>query len=159
DHVTGDITLCANEGTWPPCVYIRDNDPDFAGTALGNDNVRSLGVPLGGTMSLFSDANYRGMCVTFTGGQYDELRTFGMSGNASSMLANQGCPVSDDDHGVVLYDGITFTGAHALFTHDVADLGSVGLNERISSLAVSRGIVVTLYSDVNFQGTCMAFGA
>jgi hypothetical protein len=159
DHVTGDITLCANENTAPPCVYIRDNVPDFSVTAIGNDNVRSLGVPLGDSMSLFSDANYRGMCVAFTGGIYNELRTFGISGQASSMLANQDCPVSDDDQGVVLYDGITFTGAHALFTHDIADLNSVGLNDRISSLAVSRGIVVTLYADANFQGTCMSFSA
>jgi hypothetical protein len=159
DHVTGDITLCANENTFPPCVYIRDNVPDFGVTAIGNDNVRSLGVPAGGTMSLFSDANYRGMCVTSTGGLYNELRSAGMSAKASSMLANQGCPVSDDDRGVVLYDGITFTGDHALFTHDVPDLNAFGLNDRVSSLAVSRGIVVTLFADANYQGTCMSFSA
>jgi hypothetical protein len=159
DHVTGDITLCAGEDTWPPCVYTRDNVPDFGATPIGNDNIRSLGVPTGGSMSLFSDPNYRGMCVPFTGGMYNELRTFGMSARASSMLANQGCPVSDDDQGVALYDGVTFTGAHALLTHDVADLNAFGLNDRISSLAVSRGIVVTLFAEPNFQGTCMSFSA
>jgi hypothetical protein len=158
DIVSGDVTFCANENYGPPCIYVRTDVARFSATPLGDNNVRSLGVPLGGTIALFSDENYQGMCVPFNGnGEYPDLRIHGMSGKASSMLVNRGCPVSPDDRGVTLYDGITFTGAHGTFTSDVADLAPLGLNDRVSSLAVSPGLVVTLYADANFQGTCMSF--
>lgn len=74
----------------------------------------------------------------------------------SSLPASRGCPVSDDGNGVALYDGINFTGANALVKSNVPDLGAVGLNDRVSPLTISRGLVVSLYSDVNYQGVSKA---
>jgi hypothetical protein len=157
--VSGDVTLCANENFVPPCVYLHNDVPKFSATSLGDDAIRSLGVFAGDTIALFSEENYRGMCVPFTGGTYPELRTAGMSARASSMLVARGCPSSPDYPGVTLFDGITFTGASAFVTGDVADLAASGLNDRVSSLALSPGLVVSLYTDANFKGSCVAFNA
>jgi hypothetical protein len=154
--VTGPVTLCANENFGAPCMQVTTDVPSFANTAIGDDSVRSLRVA-GGIIAMFADSNYQGICIPFDGGDRPELRSYAMSARASSMLFNNGCPEIPEDRGVTVYDGIRFTGAHASPAGDVADLHALGLNDRISSIAVSPGVVVTLYTDANFTGNCMSF--
>jgi hypothetical protein len=96
------------------------------------------------------------MCRTYTGGTYNTLGSV-IEGNVSSMLANRDCPSDPDYPGVTLYDGVNFTGAYINANSNIGDLGPIGLKYQVSSLAVTPGIVVTLYSTTDFTGPCQAF--
>ena len=75
------------------------------------------------------------------------------------MLVNRGCPADADHPGVTLFDGVTFAGAGRRSRATWRSSAPPGLNDRISSLAIAPGLVVTLYADASFQGTCKSFAA
>lgn len=60
-----------------------------------------------------------------------------------------------------LYQDINYGGSNASFFagNNYRDLALVGWNDRASSIRVSAGTVVAVYSDINFAGRCETFRA
>lgn len=69
-------------------------------------------------------------------------------------------PLERDDEpawAAVLYEHASYGGSSQTVTGDVADLGELGLNDKVSSLKVRRGARVVLYRHANFQGPSVTY--
>jgi hypothetical protein len=138
-----------------------------------NDVARSA-IVSGGTWELCEHAQYRGNCVTVGPGRHRDLGR-GVEGDVSSarLIAAGGGPGPGPAPGpgpgpgagggwgggarVVMYSGPNFSGrSHVVDTNIVRDLGSVGFNDRASSLRVERGYWM-FCSEPNYDGECRTF--
>lgn len=57
--------------------------------------------------------------------------------------------------GIILYEDAGHRGRSATTTRDVADLRTIGMDDRISSVATARGEVWELCEDRNYRGRCV----
>ncbi|HPJ29788.1 MAG TPA: beta/gamma crystallin-related protein [Methanothrix sp.] len=114
---------------------------------IGNDTLSSLKVPEGIRVTLFEHENFRGRIkifsenTSFVGSDFNDL--------TSSILVE---PVA------AIYEHANFGGAKQVIgvgSYKMSDL-SIG-NDRISSIKVPQGLIVTLYEHANFNGRTKTF--
>jgi len=148
--------------------------PDFSGRSIAvdgvadslegfNDRARSM-IIYEGQWELCEHDRFRGDCRLFGPGRYPTLGA--LAGDLSSLRPAQ-APVATyappavpayTAPRIVLYEGQNFRGRGTAIDADLlANLGSIGLDDRASSLRVEGGSWV-LCSDPNFQGRCWTFG-
>eukprot|EP00808_Paulinella_micropora_P012899 g70131.t1 len=112
--------------------------------ATFNNKIRSLRVPTGGSVTLYSEANYQGISKIFTS---DSSNLGGWTDLASSIRFT----------GIAyLYKNTGWAGEYMQLSSDAASLDS-SWNDQISSLRVPIGGSVTLYTEANYQGTSQIF--
>jgi hypothetical protein len=79
---------------------------------------------------VYRDSWYRGEHTSFYSG-YHDLRYGNFQGNISSLAIEPGFRVT-------VYDDFNFRGRSATFTSSVSNLSSLGWNDRIRSMLVTR---------------------
>ncbi|WP_437498358.1 RICIN domain-containing protein [Sorangium sp. So ce1099] len=119
---------------------------DLSALTIGNDTIRSIQVPEGWRVTLYSDAHFAGSSQVLT---RDAAELASMSGKVSSLV------VEMPPWGAKLYTDAGYSGSSiALRPGRYASLSSLGFkNDALSSVEVPSGWRVTLYSDEGFGGT------
>jgi len=119
---------------------------DMSALTIGNDKIRSIQVPEGWRVTLFSDAHLAGKSQVLT---RDASDLASMSGQVSSLV------VEMPPWGAKLYTDSNSSGSSIVLKPGrYASLSSLGFkNDALSSVEVPSGWRVTLYSDGSFGGT------
>jgi hypothetical protein len=94
---------------------------------------REMEMGMADSVTVYSDATYKGKSQTFAPGRYDRenLAIVG-NDNISSIKVSNGSFVA-------VYADAGFLGARNIFRSDCPNLSAVGWNDRISSLIVGTG--------------------
>jgi hypothetical protein len=127
-----------------------------------NDRASSVEVR-SGRWQLCTDADFRGHCAVLGPGTYPSLRTLALDNRISSARPMSGAgpgpgPGSDwSNASVVLYELEYFSGRTFPVSTAVANLASVGFNDRVSSLDIRRGRW-QFCSDAFYFGQCQVLG-
>jgi len=132
---------------------------DLDSGRLGDNRLSSLQVPPGYVVTLYKDRNFRGSWEEIRADDAD-LTDNPIGDNTVSSIrirfekVVQHEPASEKGGpGVIFYRGFDFSGREQVFHSDVADLRQTHLGtDRISSLRVPPGYVVTLYEHQGFRG-------
>ncbi len=112
-------------------------------------------------VTLYEHSNFRGSSEEIHGDDPD-LTNNRIGDNKVSSIRIRYEPVvyrepepeaEEDGPGVIFYRGFNFSGRKQVFHRDVSDLGNSRLgNDRLSSLHIPPGYVVTLYEHNNYRG-------
>ena len=153
------IRLCKDLDFTGWCDEINHDIAYLSGFGVGNDSVSSVRVFQGGGafIALYADFNYQGTCQSFSTSVADLRGTRIGNDTASSARLFRSCS------GVVLFKDTDYWSgdkAPEPVDKDIPDLRlhQIG-NDSVSSLTVDAGKSVTLYADINYQGTCQSFTA
>ncbi|MBX4191465.1 MAG: DUF4430 domain-containing protein [Candidatus Doudnabacteria bacterium] len=85
--------LCVHINYEGGCESFTNNDNDLRDNAIGNDNVSSIQVPAGITVSLFDAINFTGKCESFTTNDADLRDNSIGNDTVSSISIGTPCPV------------------------------------------------------------------
>jgi hypothetical protein len=102
------------------------------------------------TAALFSEPGYQGRCLEVDASIDDLSNSLIGNDHLASLIVNAPCPP-----GAVLCQTVNFANACERFDQDVYTLADtkVGLRQ-VSSILVSPGVVITVYSDAGYRGRC-----
>ncbi len=153
------VVICADRNFGGTCEVVTGNVADVNGTSdprgkdVRHDEMSSLYMAAGGTVSLYSEPNWEGTCETFRG----------------SDLALEGNPIGDnrvssiwlghdcrDD--VQLCEHKDLGGRCVVFRSDQPSLGSTDIgNDTASSVRVPGGWQISVHSDDHYRGSVDLF--
>ena len=145
------------------CERLNDGDPNLADNPIGVGLIGSARIPAGWKVTLYSRPFYRGQSVQLSASQAD-LNTYGrvlprVASVGISRPAAQRNRVAvrryrpERRPPVILYQDSKFRGrSEEIFTDDpnLSD-NRIG-NDKLSSIQIPRGVVVTLYEDTHYRG-------
>ncbi len=139
-----------------PNATFRQDVTDLRSFGL-NDRISSLRVSPRETWEVCEHSGYRGRCQVFYGDEPD-LRSRGWSDIISSMRRVDGegrppvVPPNPPVGGLELFDQRAFGGDRRLVTGAVADLRTLGFNDRAQSLRLPRSQNWEVCVDAHFRG-------
>ena len=126
---------------------------------IGNDQLSSIKVPYGWSITVYSDENFKGRSASYSGDVYCFNREW--NDQVSSVLItrndggnNQGNNNNNPTDYVILYENENYTGRSVtLRPGSIPDLNTVGFSPRsLSSLKLPRGWSVMLYDRTYYGG-------
>lgn len=136
---------------------VFEDIPDLGATVIGNDRLSSLKLTPGVEVILYEHVGYRGKQERLV---YDDsnLRDnyVGNDCVSSIRIVRHHAESQDRDQSrnvIMLYEHPGFRGSELAVRGDIRDLRGTQIgNDRLSSIRIPRGYVVTIYADVDFQG-------
>jgi hypothetical protein len=168
----GLVALSAQWASARVCVY---QDSGFRGASICyeawqggtnnlvntgmNDQISSIEITEGETVTVYQDADYRGASRTYSSNVYN------LSGDFNDIISSiyiQGRqppppppPSGPGDQQICFYTDAYFQGTSFCMNawdRPIYDLRQMGLNDQISSIRIPYGVTVTVFQDINFQG-------
>lgn len=145
-HAAAQITLYEREGLQGDSFTTRRQVQDLGRFGF-NDSASSAvvaGEP-GERWEVCEDARFGGRCAVLRPGQYPSLRDMGLNNRISSVHhvarveAPPPPPTAPTPSSVVFYEREGFGGRSFTSQNDLANLGTTGFNDRISSIEVIGG--------------------
>lgn len=122
---------------------------------IRNDQLRSIKVPEGYTVTLYWDSNFGGSSRVITA-DTPNLGRIGWDRQASSLVV-------EHKEQVILYTDENYRGTGAAFgigRYNMNEMQSRGIgNDQLSSIKVPEGYKVTLYWDIDFGGNSLEITA
>ncbi len=125
---------------------------------IGNDQLSSIRISNGYSITLFQDDNYQGNSIVYT----DDISCLSANWNerASSVIVSR---VGDNNRGgwnnnnnnasVTLFTDCNYTGASSMLGLGYHNLNMMGINnDALSSIRVPSGYYAILYENDNYQG-------
>jgi hypothetical protein len=158
--------LCSDIGFGGTCQNFVTANPSLVGTRVGNDTVSSIRMtPQCNGVTLCSDVDFGGVCQNFTSDNPDLRGSRVGNDTASSIKLGGSCLAvrlcTDANFGGVCQDFISDNAdlRNSIIGNDTASAASAG--ELVVSVGSSTltpsDRVVSLYSDINFDGICLSF--
>jgi hypothetical protein len=145
--------LCTGYNFGGTCIAFSTDIPDLGATTI-RDGISSANMQSGTAISFYSEYKFMGQCWTFvgTGGGFPDLRdpTAALDGRmpadnqARSVRYGRGCPGWAPS--VTLYDLPNFDGDALSTTASITSTYPLGFDDRASSLRVTGGITVAVYT-------------
>jgi hypothetical protein len=133
---------------------------------IGNDEISSIRIPIGWTVTVYEHDNFQGQSQSFTGNTdclppnwNDRISSIRVSKrNQYNNYNNNSNNYSNNDDQVVVYRDCYFKSVSKAFgegnfRHDELGVG----NDKMSSLKIPRGWLVTVYENDNFDGASRVF--
>lgn len=131
---------------------------DWNGMGIRNDQLSSIRLPRGWTITLYEDANYRGRSTTYS----SDISCFPSDWNdrvSSVFISNRGNsgggynPGGGSGGGITLYENCNFRGISRTLGTGYFDWNQMGVNnDALSSIRIPRGYSITIYSDSRYRG-------
>ncbi|MFZ9388266.1 MAG: beta/gamma crystallin-related protein [Chitinophagaceae bacterium] len=133
---------------------------DWNAMGIRNDQLSSIRLPRGWSITLYADANFRGGSTTYS---YD-ISCLPSDWNdrvSSVLISNRGNnsggggynPGGGSNEGVTLYENCNYRGISRTLGTGYFDWNQMGVNnDALSSFRVPRGYSITIYSDARYRG-------
>ncbi len=118
---------------------------NLAALAIGQDSVSSLKVPAGWRITLFADADARGLATTYAA---DTASLARMNDRASSAIVERGASWA----GISLHENDHFGGREQRLAEGRHDAAALQFKGSVSSVKVPPGLSVSLYDQPGFAG-------
>ncbi|NNJ13654.1 hypothetical protein EKD04_025340 [Chloroflexales bacterium ZM16-3] len=142
------------------CLRLSSHVGDLSSFGF-DDAVSSIRMDGVWTVVLYADANFSGASTIFSGDDPNLIDNAVGDNRASSVRVWPGVVPSDQlcdgQEGVYLYDLPGYGGRCLRFAATMADLGTSGVNNTISSISFVGIWTATLYADRNFAGDASTF--
>jgi hypothetical protein len=109
----------------------------------------------GATIAIYTQTHFQGICDTVPSDRADLGPLF--DGKVASLKVNASCtgPVPPNTAGVELFDTPHYTsGNKAYLIGDTPDLRTLKFNDSAVSAKFNGAWAVSVYTDINYQGTC-----
>jgi len=140
---------------------------DAAGLGIGNDQLSSLKVPAGWSITLYEDDRYRGRSITYStnvmclpSNWNDRVSSVFVSSRGSNG-GNNNNDNNNNNNGynpVTLYTDCYFGGGSASFKTGRFNDVQLGIgNDKLSSFKVASGYSITLYENANYSGKSITY--
>jgi len=151
----GDLTLYSGPNYTGRSVTLSRGETDFSRIGF-NDTAQSIRYDGRRSWRVCQHANFGGACLEVNG---DMPSLAGLTRQISSAEPDQGTRRGGNRprSGLWLYDGVDFEGQRVDIQNDIADLSSVGFNDRADSLSIARGEAWELCEHSNYRGRCEVF--
>jgi len=129
---------------------------------IGNDEISSIKVPLGWAVTVFEHDNFQGNSLTFNGtidclppSWNDRISSIRVSRKSDYNGYDNS---SNNDDQVIVYRDCYFKSESKAFGEGNFRDHELGVgNDKISSLKIPRGWIVTVYENNNFEGASKVF--
>ncbi len=127
-----------------------------------NDEISSICVPRGWTMTVYEHANYQGRSLTIKGqGSLRDLRYDTPDGRdwndrISSISFGRGDEINRIcEDAPIIFQHVDFEGREYRLTDSIHDLSRIRFNDEISSICVPKGWSLIVYQHANYQGNSL----
>lgn len=152
NKLTNQVLLYADTVYTGSSQALYPGDYDLSSLKIGNDELSSLRIPSGWTVTLYQNSGFGGSSVTLTSDTVD-LSSVSFNDAASSIKVT-GPSASFP----VIYKDGNYSGSSQTLRPGVYSAGDLTIgNDELSSITVPSGWSVTLYTDNNFGGTAVTY--
>jgi hypothetical protein len=137
------------------CWESWDRGSDNLSNTGMNDQISSIEITDNEAVTVCEHAYYQGQCRTYYSNVYNLSGDFNDIISSVSINGNNQ-PQPEPNNDVCFYTDSNFRGASFCLSrwdrNGVANLDRTGFNDKISSIRIPRGVIVTVYEHANYGG-------
>ncbi len=137
--------VCNNADMNSPCEEITKDETILSDNSINDNTISAVQVMMAGGVQLCTDINYSGTCKWFDFTSVNDLATYGLSNNISSVKVGKG-------YTLYMYSGTNLSGTPSAYLADVSDLKANSWDNFARSMKIEPRYDTTCNVDPNANG-------